>query len=59
AINEWRKNLGQTIATEVAHKLSRSLLTLALRVERHNLNAQLIADYLDTHPKVRKTCYPG
>lgn len=59
AINEWRKNLGQTIATEVAHKLSRSLLTLALRVERHNHNAQLIADYLDTHPKVRKTCYPG
>jgi len=59
AINEWRKNLGQTIATEVAHKLSRSLLTLALRVERHNLNAQLVADYLDTHPKVRKTCYPG
>ncbi len=59
AINEWRKNLGQTIATEVAHKLSRSLLTLVLRVERHNFNAQLIANYLDTHPQVRKTCYPG
>lgn len=58
-INAWRKNLGQTIATEVAHKLSRSLLTLALRVERHNDNAQLIADYLDAHSKVRKTCYPG
>lgn len=59
AINEWRKNLGQTIATEVAHKLTRSLLTLALRVERHNVNAQLIADYLSVHPRVRKTCYPG
>jgi len=59
AINDWRKNLGQTISTEVAHKLSRSLLTLALRVERHNFNAQRVADYLDTHPKVRKTCYPG
>ena len=59
AINDWRKNLGQTISTEVAHKLSRSLLTLALRVERHNFNAQRVADYLDTHPKVHKTCYPG
>ena len=37
----------------------RGLKTLALRMERHCANAQAIAAYLDTHPKVERVYYPG
>src|SRR5687767_13133660 len=37
----------------------RGTKTLPLRMERHNLNAQRIAEYLDTHPKVEVVHYPG
>ena len=37
----------------------RGLKTLALRMERHCSNAQAIADYLESHPKVEKVLYPG
>lgn len=58
-VNAWRKNLGQIISPEVAHKLARSLCTLPLRIERHNANALAIAHYLDAHPAVKKVNYPG
>lgn len=58
-LNEWRKSLGQTIAPEVAHKLKRSLVTLPLRVERHNENAQGLAEFLQQHPMIEKVYYPG
>lgn len=58
-LNEWRKSLGQAIAPEVAHKLKRSLVTLPLRVERHNKNAQTLAEYLHQHPSIEKVYYPG
>ncbi|MEE9116308.1 MAG: PLP-dependent aspartate aminotransferase family protein [Thermoplasmata archaeon] len=37
----------------------RGIKTLALRMERHDLNAREIAKYLETHPKVRRVIYPG
>jgi cystathionine gamma-lyase/cystathionine beta-lyase/cystathionine gamma-lyase/homocysteine desulfhydrase len=37
----------------------RGTKTLPLRMERHNVNAQQIADYLDAHPKVELVHYPG
>ena len=37
----------------------RGTKTLPLRMERHNVNAQRIADYLDAHPKVELVHYPG
>jgi len=58
-VDTWRKNLGQTIAPEIAHKLSRSLGTLSLRIARHNENALAIAQYLDGHPFIKKVFYPG
>ncbi|HET8806955.1 MAG TPA: aminotransferase class I/II-fold pyridoxal phosphate-dependent enzyme [Methylophaga sp.] len=58
-LNEWRKSLGQTIAAETAHKLKRSLVTLPLRVEKHNQNALKIAEFLQRHKKVEKVYYPG
>ena len=58
-VNAWRKNLGQMLAPEIAHKLARSLCTLPLRIERHNANALAIAHYLDAHPAVKNVYYPG
>ncbi|MDX1444189.1 MAG: cystathionine gamma-synthase [Gammaproteobacteria bacterium] len=37
----------------------RSLKTLALRMERHNENAQKIAEWLEGHEKVGRVIYPG
>jgi len=58
-VNAWRKNLGQMIAPEIAHKLARSLCTLPLRIERHNNNALAVAQYLEAHPAVKNVYYPG
>ncbi len=55
----WRKNLGQVPAPETAALLARSLRTLPLRVERHNRNAQAVAEFLQDHPKVKRVLYPG
>lgn len=35
------------------------LKTFELRMERHNANAALIAEFLHQHPKVERTLYPG
>ena len=37
----------------------RGTKTLTIRMERTNDNAQVIADYLEAHPKVKRTIYPG
>ncbi len=37
----------------------RGLKTLSLRVERHNRNAQAIAEVLEAHPAVARVHYPG
>lgn len=58
-LNEWRKNLGQTIAAEVAHKLMRSLVTLPLRIEKHNQNALQLARFLSEQDAVEAVHYPG
>lgn len=55
----WRKNLGQIIAPEVAHLLARSLRTLVVRVQAQNQTAQTVAEFLASHPRVRKVNYPG
>jgi cystathionine gamma-lyase len=37
----------------------RGIKTLAVRMDRHNENGQRIAEYLESHPKVKKVNYPG
>ncbi|MFJ1267031.1 PLP-dependent aspartate aminotransferase family protein [Legionella lytica] len=37
----------------------RSLKTLSLRMQRHCENAEHLANWLSTHPKVNKVIYPG
>lgn len=58
-VKPWRKNLGQMLAPETAHRLARSLGTLTVRVEKQNANALRIAEYLSQHDAVRRVYYPG
>ena len=51
--------LGGVMDPHCAYLLIRALKTLAVRVERHNANAQQIAEFLEGHPKVRRVFYPG
>ena len=52
-------NFGGNLSDFMAYLLERSIKTLALRVEKHNANAQFIAEYLQEHPLVKKVYYPG
>lgn len=57
-----RKLRGITGAISSPHNvylLQRGLKTFELRMERHNQNGQAVAEFLDGHPGVEKTYYPG
>ena len=53
------KNLGGNMSDFMCYLLERSIKTLGVRVERHNSNAQYIAEYLDGHNAISKVYYPG
>jgi cystathionine beta-lyase/cystathionine gamma-synthase len=53
------RHLGGSLNAMMCYLLERSLKTLAIRVQRQNENAQRIAEFLDHHPSVRRTNYPG
>lgn len=53
------RNLGGNLSDFMCFLLERSIKTLALRIEKHNENAQYIADQLSLNPKISKVYYPG
>jgi len=53
------KDIGATISPHDAWLILRGLKTLAVRIERHCQNAQLIAEFLESHPMIEKVYYPG
>lgn len=54
------KLYGGNIAPQVAWLVMRGIKTLALRMERHNQNASVLANMLlSKHPKVKAVFYPG
>ena len=52
-------NLGGTIDPHQAWLVLRGLRTLSLRVFKAQENAEIIAEYLENHPKVKWVRYPG
>jgi cystathionine gamma-synthase len=50
---------GAIVDPFAAYLLVRGLKTFALRMERQNANAQAIAEFLATHPRVERVHYPG
>jgi len=53
------RNFGGNLSDFMCFLLERSIKTLALRVEKHNLNAQYVADALSLNPMINKVFYPG
>ncbi len=57
-IHHTRTTLGGNMDPHAAWLLLRGIKTVALRVQRQNLNALRVAQFLAKHPKVRKVNYP-
>lgn len=58
-VDPMLKNTGATLGPFEAWLTLRGIKTLPLRMDKHNENAQKIAKYLETHPKIEKVYYPG
>jgi cystathionine gamma-synthase len=58
-IYQWSRITGGVIDPMSCYLLIRGLKTFGLRMQRLNQTAQQIAEFLEKHPKVRKTYYPG
>jgi cystathionine beta-lyase/cystathionine gamma-synthase len=52
-------HLGGCLDPHACFLLDRGLKTLVLRVRQQNANAQALATFLETHPKIKKVNYPG
>ncbi|HZG16100.1 MAG TPA: methionine gamma-lyase [Candidatus Bathyarchaeia archaeon] len=53
------KDIGGVLSPFDAYLLIRGLKTLGIRMQRHCENAQLVAEFLATHPQVQSVYYPG
>ena len=53
------KSHGNGLASLDSWLLLRGLKTLPLRMEKHNENAKIVANFLRNHPKVKKIYYVG
>jgi O-acetylhomoserine (thiol)-lyase len=53
------RDVGSTLAAEIAHRLATGAETLALRMDRCCANALRLARFFSEHPKVGKVYYPG
>ncbi len=54
----FSRNTGPSLSAFNAWVLSKSLETLAVRVEKHCENAHKVAEFLENHPKVNLVKYP-
>ncbi len=53
------RDMGAALSPFNSWLLLQGLETLGLRVQRHNENAQAVAEYLERHPAVESVAYPG
>jgi len=58
-IETYRRLLGGCLEPLTAFLLIRGMKTLAVRVQKQNENAQKVAEFLATHPKVSRVFYLG
>jgi|TARA_B100001175_G_C19277494_1_gene527135 cystathionine gamma-synthase len=58
-VRAFHNIVGGVLDPHAAYLILRGLKTLSLRVERHNSNAQRLAEWLEAHPKIAKVHYPG
>ena len=57
----WQKskNLGGNLSDFMCYLLERSIKTLGVRMQQHNKNAQIMAEFLAANQKITKVNYPG
>lgn len=53
------RDIGAAVSPNTAWQLLQGIETLSLRIERHNQNAQLVAEWLENHPSVASVAYSG
>ncbi len=53
------RDVGAALSPFNSWLLLQGLETLGLRVQRHNENAQAVAEYLERRPEVESVAYPG
>jgi methionine-gamma-lyase len=58
-VGKTRTYVGGIMAPMNAFLLHQGLKTLPMRMERHCANAMKVAEFLESHPKVRRVRYPG
>jgi cystathionine beta-lyase/cystathionine gamma-synthase len=58
-IRQMTINLGATLDPHAAFLIQRGLKTYHLRYERAARSAQVISEFLEKHPRVKKVYYPG
>lgn len=62
-IQQMRKNvmgdLGQNLNAWESFLILRGIKTLGIRVKQHCQNAQLVAEFLESHPLIERVYYPG
>jgi cystathionine beta-lyase/cystathionine gamma-synthase len=58
-IEELRTTLGGSMDPHAAFLLQRGMMTLAVRMQRHNNNGMRVAEFLEGHKKVNRVNYPG
>lgn len=54
-----QNSIGAVLSPQDSWNLMRGMKTLALRMERHEANAAVLAAYLAEHPLVERVYYPG
>lgn len=54
-----RKSIGTNPSPFDTWLIMRGVKTLAVRMKQHEINGSAIANYLETHPKVKQVYYPG
>lgn len=54
-----QKSAGAVLSPFDSWLVLRGIKTLGVRMERHETNARMVADFLDGHPRVRRVLYPG
>lgn len=58
-MGQQREWLGGVIGPMEAWLVIRGMRTLDVRMQRHQETAQAVAEFLESHPKVKKVYYPG
>ncbi|ALO46984.1 cystathionine gamma-synthase family protein [Pseudohongiella spirulinae] len=53
------RDFGATLGPEAAHHLAVGSETLPLRMDRAADNAQRLAEFCESHPRIKKVYYPG